>query len=238
MPARYCAPMPDSASPGGLIDAAGMVRNSRHASTSRPTLRPLHLHDQQPRPQVRRGALEPEARAHVDGRHDLAAREHHAVDERRRVRHARHLLDHLDVRHVVARQRVGGAGDDEENVVVGARARSCDLLDPRAARHRGGVEDQHRRARHRGRWRRQSLRRESADRPSSGRRSRAGRRCDRPAARRPPHRCRRRTRETGRAGDAGMPSTDERRMTGSAPPRYGVTLRCLRASGSTPPRAR
>ena len=192
MPARYCAPTPDSASPGGWIAAGGIVRNSRQASTSRPTLRPCSCTTSS-RVEVGGGALEAEARAHVDRRHDLAAREHHAVDERRGVRHARHLLHHLDVRDVLAGQRVGRAGDDEQDVVVGAS--SCDLphaVRPRRDRRRarGAPPRRHResapRGRRRGRSRRRRPRRESADRRSSARRSRAGRRCGRRAGRPPP----------------------------------------------------
>src|ERR1051325_11694507 len=57
---------------------------------------PAHVDDEDPRAQVDRCALEPEPRAHVDRRDDLAAGKHHAVDERRRVGHPRNLLDEVD----------------------------------------------------------------------------------------------------------------------------------------------
>ena len=84
-----------SAHPGQRLVAAaesrsaGMLTNSRADVGDQRRSAAARLHDDQPRAQVVRRALEPEPRAQVDDRHHLAAREDDAVDERRRVRHAR-----------------------------------------------------------------------------------------------------------------------------------------------------
>ncbi len=124
---------------GWMNRSGGNGTNSRAGSTSRPTERPVCCTTISRVRHVERRARNRSAPA-VDRRHDRTAREHDAVDKRRRIRDARDLLDHLDVRDVVAGQRVRRAGDREQNVVVshhppqalhrrgagaGERARAC-----------------------------------------------------------------------------------------------------------------
>ena len=104
MPSTYRLLRPARESCGGVMAASGSRRNSRPSSTISPTLRPLALHDDEPRAHVVGRTLEAEPRSQVDRRHDLSARKDDAVDERRRVRHPRDLFDHLHVLHLMAAQ--------------------------------------------------------------------------------------------------------------------------------------
>src|SRR5688572_19897470 len=88
--------------------AAGIDQQSDTASPG--------LDHEQPGPQITIGPFESEPRAHVDGRDDLPAREHDAVDERGRVGYTRDLLHHLDVCHLLTGQPVRRPGDAEQNV--------------------------------------------------------------------------------------------------------------------------
>ena len=82
MPRRYCAAQARQRSFGGLIAAGGNREELARGVDDQPDCAATRLHDEQPGAHVVRHALEPEARAQVDRRHDLAAREHDAVDER------------------------------------------------------------------------------------------------------------------------------------------------------------
>ena len=114
----------------------------------RPTLRPPCCTTTSRVAHVVGRALEPEPRAQVQRRNDLAAREHHAVHERRGVGHRRDLLHHLDVRDLAAAHRVRRAGHGKQDERLAARG---DRHEPASAALRGvaraddagQVEDEH-----------------------------------------------------------------------------------------------
>ena len=100
---------------GGDVDElAGVVGDEPHGAAVR-------LDDDEARAKVVGGPFEAEARAEIDGRHDLAAGKDHAVDKRRRVRHAGHAVQHLHVLHIAAAKAVEGSRDGEHDEGVGHR---------------------------------------------------------------------------------------------------------------------
>ncbi len=107
---------PPIASLGGWIDAVGHRDEFAGLVGQQPDRPPGHFDDEQPHAQIAGGPLEPEPDAQVDDRHDLAARKHHALHERRRIGHRGHLLDHLHVPDLMTLQGVGRAGDGEQDI--------------------------------------------------------------------------------------------------------------------------
>jgi hypothetical protein len=81
------------------------------------------IRHQKPCTHIEGRTLETEARTHVDGRDDLTAREHDAVDERRGVGDTRDRFDQVDVRNLAARQGVGRTCDYEQDVLIGVLIR-------------------------------------------------------------------------------------------------------------------
>jgi hypothetical protein len=77
--------------------SAAMLMNSRASSASRPDPAGLVLDHEKPRPQRGADAFEPEPRAQVDDPAPLVRGKHHTFDEPRRVRHRRHMVEHLHV---------------------------------------------------------------------------------------------------------------------------------------------
>ena len=229
-----------------------MLTNSRAASTTRPISRPP---DWTTISRLRRSyarALEPEARAQVDDRHDLAAREHDAVDERRRVRHAGDVLDHLHVPDLAARQRVGRARHREQDVApeplrrlarASSRSPPCrrERSDPDARACAGRAppdRESARRGRRRDRWRRKcpSTRDQRIGNGAHDDLALADDAIDGDAERRR-RRCRPRTRAADRASCPAARTAAPSRTTGSAAPRYGViSLRSTCSSAATAPR--